>query len=145
VANRQKALEKHKATNPDHPFYPLKTAKNGALHKLYETDLSPAHEEFFATTQEMYRKFAAGMNELEELVVLPYAAGDDVTLADLHIVPWLSHAMANVGTTDPLDLDKLEKHIQKTVPEFKIGPKTREWCGNFVKRESFREVSKVLH
>lgn len=145
VGNRQKVLEKNKAAFPDHPFYGPKSAENGALNKLYETDIGPEHEEFFKMTQDMYRKFAAGMDRLESLIVLPYAAGDNVTLADLHIVPWLSHAMAGVGTTDPEDFGKLESHIQKTVPDFTIGPKTREWWLNFSKRPSFMSVFATLH
>jgi len=145
VVNRQKALKLYKTAMPDHPFYPPKAKENEVLNNLYETELGPEHKAFFKTTQEMYRKFAGGMDELESLIVLPYAAGENVTLADLHIVPWLAHAMAGVGTTDPADFDKLESHIQKTVPGFKIGPKTREWWSNFGKRDSFRQVFATLH
>lgn len=145
IANRQTALEKHHARYPEHPFYGPKAIENGALNKLYETPIGPDHEAFFKMTQGMYVKFAAGMDELETLVKLPYAAGDNVTLADLHMVPWFAHSLAGVGTSDPEDFGKLEAHIRKTVPRFEIGAKTREWWGNFGKRESFREVFATLH
>lgn len=145
IGNRQKALESYQVALPEHPFYPGKSQENGMLNRLYETETGPEHEKFFQSTQEGYRKFAAGMDQLESLLVLPYAAGDNVTLADLHIVPWMSHAMWGVGTTNPEDFGKLEEHIRKTVPQFRIGMKTREWWLKFGERESFRKVYAKLH
>jgi len=70
--------------------------------------------------------FAAGLNMLERQILLPYAVGDHVTLADLHIAPWLSHTLYALGTTDPSDFSKLEGRIQQVVPNFKLGPKIPE-------------------
>ena len=145
VRNRQNELEKQKAANPSHPFYGPKAVQNGVLSKLYDTPTGPEHEEFFKLTRDMYHKFATGMDRLESLILLPYAVGENLTLADLHIVPWFSHSLVGVGTTEPEDFDKLEKHIQKTVPDFKIGPKTKEWWLNMTKRPSFQKVYATLH
>jgi glutathione S-transferase len=85
------------------------------------------------------------VDKLETLLVLPYAAGEQVTHADLHAVPWLAHAMAGVETKEIGDLSKLEVHIQKSVPAFKFGPKLRKWWENYTSREAFKEVYPELH
>lgn len=82
---------------------------------------------------------------LETRIVLPYAVGDNVTLADLHMAPWLSHTLFALGTTDPSDFSKLEGRIQQIIPNFKLGPNIREWWKNFGKRDSFQKVFEVLH
>ncbi|KAF2100133.1 hypothetical protein NA57DRAFT_75633 [Rhizodiscina lignyota] len=142
---RQQKLEEHGAANPQHPFYGPKARDNGTIHKLYNSDIGPEHEEFFMHSDHAFSEFADGMNELEATLVLPYAAGDQVTLADLHIVPWLSHAMWGSGATAIDDFGPLERLIQVSVPDFKIGPKTKEWWANMNKRESFKKVFPKLH
>ena len=145
LSERQKVLEANRAADPDHPFYGPKAEANGAIHRLYSTEYSDEHQSFFESTQAAYRKFVAGMQRLESCLRLPYATGDHVTIADIHIAPWLSHAQWGVGTTDIKDLDTLELHLQKTDPSFKIGPKTREWWSNFGKRDSFKQVYVAPH
>jgi glutathione S-transferase len=145
IATRQEVLEKHRAAYPDHPFYGPKSEENGILHNLYTTVPSAEHDAFFKITDEDYIKFAAELDRLETILVLPYAVGDRVTLADLHVVPWLAHAMAGVGTKEIKDLSKLEAHLQKSVPTFKIGPKTQKWWDNYTDRAAFKEVFPFLH
>lgn len=41
------------------------------------------HETFF-NTKDGHHKFAAGMNKVESLLIFPYAARADITLADLN-------------------------------------------------------------
>ena len=143
--SRQEVLEANRTAYPEHAFYGPKAEANGAIHHLYATEARAEHQAFFESTQAAYRRFIAGMERLESSLRLPYATGDNVTLADLHIVPWLSHAQWGVGTTDTKDLDTLEAHLQKTVPDFEIGPNTREWWRNFGKRDSFKEVFPTVH
>ncbi|KAK5017482.1 hypothetical protein BJ546DRAFT_1064374 [Cryomyces antarcticus] len=145
LSSRQQALEAYRTAYPDHPFYGPKAEANGSIHHVYATGTNPEQEAFFESTQAAYRRFIAGMETLESSLRLPYAAGDNVTLADLHIVPWLSHAQWGVGTTDTTDLDTLEAHLQKTAPDFRIGPNTREWWRNFGKRDSFKQVFPTVH
>ncbi|KAL8920853.1 MAG: hypothetical protein Q9208_006025 [Pyrenodesmia sp. 3 TL-2023] len=146
LAARQSALEKYVAADPANAFYATRFKDNGALHKHF-TDASKTadREAFFSETAAGYRKFADGLETLERQIRLPYAVGDHVTVADLHIVPWLSHTLWALGTTDPTDFSKLEQRVRRTVPDFQIGPKTRRWWTNFGERDSFREVFKVLH
>jgi len=140
VANRQAALERLHSAEPENPFYSAKVKENGALSRLYTAKPDREHDIFFKDTEAKYRKFAAAMDDLNAQLRLPYAAGNQVTLADLHIVPWLSHALAGVGTTDPSDFSKFDAHIQQTVPGFHVGRNIRAWWKNFSERDSFKEV-----
>lgn len=135
LEGRQARLEKELATQPTHPFYVSKTAENLSVTSLYRSDLGSSHQNFYQLTDDMYRTLAAGLNKLESLIALPYAAGSQVSEADYNIVPWLSHAMmgANTPVTAVQDFGPLEKLVQKTVPDFKIGPKTKEWWSNIAK------------
>lgn len=145
LSNRQEALERYHAELPDHPFYGPKVHENGSVHKLYVTEVGPEHHQFFNTTHQMYRDFAAGMRELDTLIVGPFAVGSQVTLADLHIIPWLSHAMWGAGGTDIYDFGHLERLIQHSVPDFAIGDRIKELWMNFSQRDSFKEVFPNLH
>ncbi|KAL2807900.1 hypothetical protein BJX63DRAFT_410928 [Aspergillus granulosus] len=145
LSNRQSALEKYAAENPSHPFYTSKAAENGAIFQLYEKELTPQHTEFFARTHSQYRDFAVGLDTLNSLLVLPYAAGPTVTAADMHIVPWLAHAMWGAGGHEIHDFEPLERLIQKSAPEFQIGEKIKKWWTNMSQRESFRQCYHSLH
>lgn len=140
---RQDVLEENCKAFPDSEFYKGRRDMNGSVYKHYLS--SDNHPEFFQSSHDDYRGFAAGMDKLETLLVLPYAAGPEVTYADLHIVPWLSHALWGAGGENLEDFDKLERLIQKTVPEFKIGPKTKQWWRNMMQRDSFKKVYPHLH
>ncbi|KAH7176135.1 hypothetical protein EDB81DRAFT_897188 [Dactylonectria macrodidyma] len=129
LENRQTRLDKERVSNTGHPSYGSKAQENGQLYKLYVTKIGPEHRLFFKKTHEMYRSFATGMEKLEALLVLLYAAGDTITEADWHVAPWLSHAMAGAGTnlSEIQDFEPLEKLIQKSVSGFTVGLRTREW------------------
>ncbi|KIW90455.1 uncharacterized protein Z519_09101 [Cladophialophora bantiana CBS 173.52] len=143
LSQRQNTLESYCEQFPDSDFYKLRRDMNAAIYKHYVS--SGNHQEFFKQSQDDYRGFAAGVDTLDSLLVLPYAAGPEVTLADLHIVPWLAHAMWGAGTKEIGDFGPLETVIRKTVPDFKIGPKTKQWWANMMERESFQKVFPYLH
>ncbi|CEL00432.1 hypothetical protein ASPCAL00034 [Aspergillus calidoustus] len=145
LSNRQAVLEKYRAEDFSHPLYERKAAENGALLRLYTTGPSQEHNEFFERTQSQYRDFAAGLDHLDSLLVLPYAAGSSVTVADLHIVPWLAHAMWGAGGHEVDDFESLEMLIQHSVPGFRIGERIKEWWANMSKRESFKQCYPALH
>ncbi|KAM0478881.1 hypothetical protein ACHAPX_004858 [Trichoderma viride] len=147
LEDRQSRLEKELAAQPSHPFYVSKTAENLSVTSLYRADVGPTHEDFYKMTDDMYRTLAAGLNKLDSLIALPYAAGSRVSEADYNAAPWLSHAMmgADTPTKDVQDFGPLERLVQKTVPDFKIGSKTREWWANLAKTEAFKEVFPTLH
>ncbi|UKZ91500.1 uncharacterized protein TrAFT101_006477 [Trichoderma asperellum] len=147
LEGRQTRLDKELAAQPTHPFYVSKTAENLSVTSLYRADVGPTHEDFYKMTDGMYRTLAAGLDKLDSLIALPYAAGSRVSEADYNTVPWLAHAMMGADTpvADVQDFGPLERLIQKTVPDFKIGSKIKEWWSNIAKTEAFKEVYPVLH
>jgi len=145
IATRQKVLEDHSASYPEHSFYGPKSIENGLLHRIYTTGPCKERDNFFGETHEGYVRFSSAIDRLESQLVLPYTVGDTVSYADLHVAPWLSHALAGVGTQKIKDLSLLEKHLQKSVPDFKIGPKLQTWWNNYTEREAFKNVFPTLH
>ncbi|KAL7931480.1 hypothetical protein V8C35DRAFT_309629 [Trichoderma chlorosporum] len=143
---RQTRLDKELAADPSHPFYVSKAAENLAITSLYRAEVGPEHEGLYKMTDEMYRTLAAGLDKLESLIALPFAAGSQVSEADYNTIPWLSHAMMGAGTpvTSVQDFSPLETLVQKTVPNFQIGPKTKEWWSNVAKTEAFKKVFPTL-
>ncbi|EHK26769.1 uncharacterized protein TRIVIDRAFT_62580 [Trichoderma virens Gv29-8] len=147
LEGRQTRLDKELAAHPEHSFYISKAAENLAITSLYRAEVGSEHKDLYKLTDEMYRTMASGLDKLESLIALPFAAGSRVSEADYNTIPWLSHAMmgANTPVTAVQDFGPLEKLIQKTVPDFKIGPKTKEWWSNVAKTEAFKKVFPVLH
>lgn len=146
IATRQKVLEQNRVRYPEHEFYGGKAVENGGLNDLFTPkEMGPEHDAFFAHSREGYRLFAKGVAELDSLLVLPYAAGEEVTLADLNIVPWLAHAMWGAGATEVGDFGPLETLVRKSEPDFKVGEKIRKWWATVGERESFKKVYPKLH
>ena len=142
---RQTALNRYHSADPTNEFYAAKLEENDYLYSIFTDSPSADRAAFFTDTAAKYKTFAAALEMLERQIRLPYAIGDHVSLADLHMVPWLSHALYALGTTDPSDFSKLEGRIQQAVPDFKFGHKIPQWWSNFGKRDSFHKVFNVLH
>jgi glutathione S-transferase len=102
-------------------------------------------EFFFAQSVRGYENFAAGLDALDSMLVLPFAAGDKLTAADLHIVPWLAHALWGAGGVELGDFEPLQALIRKTVPGFEFDHKIRAWWKNVMAVESFGRVYPRLH
>ncbi|KIW72037.1 hypothetical protein PV04_00261 [Phialophora macrospora] len=83
---------------PDSDFYTTRRHMDGSIYNHYVS--SDNHPKFFQQSHDAYREFAPGVDKLESLLVLPYAAGSEVTFAHLHIVPWLTHAMYGAGVQE---------------------------------------------
>ncbi|KAJ5598898.1 hypothetical protein N7510_011848 [Penicillium lagena] len=146
IANRQKKLLKYSVSHPEIPLYISRTHENGKLNQLYnDNEIGTEHELFFHDSHQGYRDFATGLNELDSMLVLPYAAGDNITAADLHIVPWLAHALWGAGGNAIYDFEPLEKLIQKTVPDFVFGEKTKTWWKNISTVDAFKKSYPFLH
>ena len=140
ITNRQVALEKFSSAEPENAFYSNRLKQNGAIYRIYSASPSTDHTAFFQETEAKLKKLIAALDTLNTEIRLPYAAGEQVTLADLHIVPWLSHVLLFVGTIDPADFSKLDAYLQKTAPGFRVGENIRTWWNNFRERDSFKEV-----
>ncbi|KAL6853223.1 hypothetical protein J3F83DRAFT_756229 [Trichoderma novae-zelandiae] len=147
LEGRQTRLDRELAAQPDHPFYVSKAAENLSITSLYRAEIGSDHEQLYKLSDQMYRTVAEGLNKLNGLIALPYAAGSQVSEADYNTVPWLAHAMMGADTpvTAIRDFGPLERLIQKTVPDFKIGPKIKEWWLNISETEAFKKVYPTLH
>lgn len=139
---RQKRLEQEHAAHPTHPFYSPKLKENGILYTAYQGTDTDADAAFFSRSNHHYQQFAAGLDQLESLLELPYAVGNQITEADFHVIPWLSHAMVAAGSnrSEIHNFSPLESTIQKSVDGFKVGPRTREWWANVARTSSFKTV-----
>lgn len=147
VDNRQHKLMRFARQRPDCEFYSNKLKQNTYLSQLYGSNAvdDAEHRAFYAETQAQYRTFAMGLERLDGLIKLPYATGSVITSADLHVVPWLAHAMWGAGGTEVQDFVPLETLIRKTVPDFEIGKNIRHWWNTMTERSSFRSVYPALH
>lgn len=139
---RQSRLEKEHSLHPTHPFYAAKLDENAILYNIYQPEVSCDEPDFFSQSKSLYDQFAAGMAQLEELLQLPYAAGEQMGEADFHVIPWLSHAMVAAGSDAARvqDFSALESTIQKSIEGFHVGPKTREWWANVGETDTFKYV-----
>jgi glutathione S-transferase len=94
IGNRQQKPLQYSASHPEVPLCAFRAASHGAVYDIYTAEEGECkREEFSAETHRGYEGFAAGLDQLDSMLVLPLAAGDNLTLADLHIVPWLAHAL----------------------------------------------------
>jgi glutathione S-transferase len=146
IGNRQEKLVRYSASHPEVPLYASRVASNGALYDIYtDKEGGSEREVFFAETLREYEVFAAGLDQLDSMLFLPYAAGDKLTAADLHIAPWLAHALWGAGGFGIEDLEPLQTLITKSVARFEFGEKTKTWWKNVSATESFRGVYPNLH
>ncbi|TQV92784.1 hypothetical protein IF1G_08708 [Cordyceps javanica] len=150
IDTRQRRLEEEHAAHPAHPFYGPKLEENGVIHAQYAAAAGVRandNDAFFARSRELHREFADGMARLETLLVLPFAAGASLSEADLHLAPWLSHAMvaADSDIHQVQDFTALEKTIARSNPGFHVGPRTRQWWKTLASETSFQQVFPHLH
>jgi glutathione S-transferase len=146
IRNRQEKLVRYSASHPKVPLYASRVASNGALYDIYTAeDGGSERDVIFAETFRGYEVFAAGLDQLNSMLFLPYAAGDNLTAADLHVVPWLAHALWGAGGVGIEDFEPLQTLITKSVARFEFGGKTKTWWKNVSATESFRRVYPSLH
>lgn len=147
ITVRHERLLAEQRAHQDHPFYASKSAENSPLYDIYQAAPGVADEAFFVESEKLYTGFAEGMEKLEKELVLPYAAGEELTEADFHMVPWLAHGMIAAGSDEERvsDFSTLEAVLGKSAPGFKVGPRTREWWATMGKEKAFQEVFPTLH
>jgi hypothetical protein len=118
----------------------LRTPENGKLGHIYNvSEIGSEHDQFFADSRQCYKDFAAGLNELDSMIVLPYAAGDKVTAANMHIVPWFAHALWGAGGKTIGEFEPLKEVIKQSVVGFEFGDNTMTWWRNILATDSFQK------
>ncbi|KFY64907.1 hypothetical protein V496_02937 [Pseudogymnoascus sp. VKM F-4515 (FW-2607)] len=146
IDDRQEKLVKYGALHPEIPLYVSRTQGNGRMYDIYNAhEIGPEHQQFFDESLQGYRDFAAGLDDLDRKLVLPYAAGDRVTAADMHIVPWLAHALWGAGGKGIDEFEPLESLIKRSVPDFEFGEKTKTWWRNISETSAFKKNYPSLH
>ncbi|KAL4994617.1 hypothetical protein BDV10DRAFT_203602 [Aspergillus recurvatus] len=146
VNKRQEKLIKYGGAHPEIPLYSMRILDNRRLHSLYNAhEIGPEHEKFFQTSRQGYKNYAAGLDKLNSMLVLPYAAGNQFTAADVHITPWLAHALWAAGAKFIDDFEPLRNLVRRSVPDFEFGGKIKIWWGNISARESFKKNYPNLH
>jgi glutathione S-transferase len=145
INTRQRVLEENCERDPGHAFYERKRKENCYLHRIYNTEVGGEHEEFFKDTHEEMKGFAKGMDELDGLLVLPFAAGEELSYADLHTVPWLAHALLFSGAKEINDFEGLEALLGKSESGWKVGGKVKAWWEKMQGTEGFKKVIPTMH
>lgn len=81
------------------------------------------------------------LSNVERNLVGPFALGEHVSLADLHIIAWLARVVevCEEGQPVPAGMDSVSDKIGNG---FKVGPKLRVFYDDWLKRDSFRTVYK---
>ncbi|POR37737.1 Maleylacetoacetate isomerase [Tolypocladium paradoxum] len=140
-------LEGERAAHPENPLHVSrpKAQENSWLNKLYTTDFGNTYLTFSGVSHEIYRTL---MDKLERAPSSAVRHGRlrHQTGANLHIAPWLAYALAGAGM-DPRtiqDFKPLEKVAQKSVPGFKVGPRTK-WWDTITATKAFKKAYPTRH
>ncbi|KAL7409646.1 hypothetical protein BDY24DRAFT_402531 [Mrakia frigida] len=134
-------------------FLQKKLDANSILFDIYYSPSGPETEArrkvFFAASQ---KAWSVGVVEvlktLEEEMVGVYALGDQVSLADLHLIAWLARVVfLSQGGPTSAGLDALERQIAghgaggpTDQASLKVGPKVKAFWNSWIGRDSFKSV-----
>lgn len=121
------------------PFLEDKAQANESLWSVYNGQAGEEKEKaFFAASSKVWNEeLPKAFEKLEGLVAGPFTLGDQISLADLHLISWLTRLITVAGgkaTTE--GLDKLEAQVGSK----KFGPKIRAFWSAWLERESFNKV-----
>ncbi|OCF42623.1 hypothetical protein I317_03608 [Kwoniella heveanensis CBS 569] len=120
-------------------FLEEKIKSNEQLWELYNGKAGKDREEmFFDVCRKTWTEaLPETFNKLEDAIQGPFALGDQVSLADLHTISWLTRLVSIAGG-DPNQsgIESLHPHLGG----FKLGPKLLKFWEIWVQRESFKKV-----
>ncbi|WVF68275.1 hypothetical protein IAT40_003040 [Kwoniella sp. CBS 6097] len=120
-------------------FLEEKIKSNEQLWELYNGKAGKDREEMF---YEVCRKtwteaLPETLNKLEDAIQGPFALGDQISLADLHTISWLTRLVCIAGG----EMDKAGvESLHPQMGGFKLGPKLLKFWELWVQRESFKKV-----
>lgn len=157
LLEQQKALENSASTKAfDGTTNPKSTAVHENLKKWYANKLASqtipttaylqndptAKAELFQLTNQAWSNVAKLLAELEGKVQGPFALGDQISLADLHLIPWLAGvglvADAIAGSTGGDVVHAIDTVLAKHAGH--VGPKLKALWTGFSERPSFQSV-----
>ncbi|KAJ1018045.1 hypothetical protein NDA16_004914 [Ustilago loliicola] len=160
VANRNKALlEQQKAVSEESTtafdgsanpksnavrenlkkWYSDKIESQSLLTKAYVEADRQAVSQLVELTNASWKNVVETLAKLETEVQGPFALGDQISLADLHLVPWLARVAAVAGGKTGEDALAA---LDGVLAEYggKVGEKVRALWGAFLERPSFKDV-----
>ncbi|KAK8849678.1 hypothetical protein IAR55_005013 [Kwoniella newhampshirensis] len=120
-------------------FIEDKLQSNEHIWSLYNGQAGEENEKAFfdISTQTWTEALPDAFSKLETAIRGPYALGDQVSLADLHAISWLTRLVSIAGgEADATGLDTLEPYVGKGT----LGPKLRKFWDVWVERESYKKV-----
>ncbi|WWD20307.1 hypothetical protein CI109_104783 [Kwoniella shandongensis] len=120
-------------------FIEDKLQSNEHIWALYNGQAGEENEKAFfdISTKTWLEALPEAFSKLESTIKGPYALGDQVSLADLHAISWLTRLVSIAGgKPDASGLDTLEPYVGKDT----LGPKLRKFWDVWVDRESFKKV-----
>ncbi|WWD04596.1 hypothetical protein V865_002667 [Kwoniella europaea PYCC6329] len=120
-------------------FLEEKIQSNEQIWELYNGKAGKEKEaQFFEVCKRTWTEsLPDAFKKLESLFKGPFALGDQVSLADLHTISWLTRLVSIAGgEPDAAGIDSLIPHLGG----FKFGPKVRKFWEEWVERDSFKDV-----
>ncbi|WWC73698.1 uncharacterized protein I206_107670 [Kwoniella pini CBS 10737] len=120
-------------------FLEEKFKSNEQIWELYNGQSGDdKKEQFFEVCRKTWTEsLPNAFSRLEGLIKGPFALGDQISLADLHAISWLTRLVTIAGgPPDASGIDSLIPHMSG----YKFGPKVREFWSEWVQRESFKLV-----
>lgn len=121
------------------PFLQAKAQANQSLWEVYNGEGSDdKREEFYQVSKTIWtEQIPAALEQIETAIKGPFVLGDQVSLADLHLISWLTRLVTvSLGEPTVKGIDSLEKQFEGK----KIGPQIRGFWAAWLERESFQKV-----
>ncbi len=120
-------------------WYADKIASQDLLTKVYVQNDSASIQQLIQLTNAGWKSVAETLAKLETKVQGPFALGDQISLADLHLVPWLARLAAVAGAKSEVEAVKsLDKVLEGSGG--KVGEKVKGLWEVFGERPSFKAV-----
>ncbi|PWY97111.1 hypothetical protein BCV70DRAFT_203164 [Testicularia cyperi] len=121
-------------------WYADKLESQKLLTQAYVNGDQASIDQLILLTNATWKNISDLLTTLETKFVGPFALGDQISLADLHVIPWLARILAvSQGLAPDADpLASLDSII--AAHGAKLGPKIREFWQAFSTRPSFEKV-----
>lgn len=121
-------------------WYADKTTSQSLLTNAYVHGDKDAIEQLIQLTNATWKATGETLAKLETLVQGPFALGDQISLADLHLIPWLARIGAIASGLQGNKSDPLGSLDGVLGANGKVGEKVRGLWAVFAERPSFKAV-----
>lgn len=119
-------------------WYADKIESQSLLTRVYVHADADAAQQLIQLTNASWSAVAETLAKLEAKVQTPFALGDQISLADLHVIPWLARLAAVATGSSDANSDPMD--ALNGVVGGKLGEKVRGLWTAFADRASFKTV-----